>query len=152
MNESVEIVVGHLPFTVRRSVRWMDCDPAGVAFTGRFSEYLLGAVMHFYRHIGWGPESGRAGSVGLPCKHMALTFNVSLPPNTVVDICIQVGAIRERSFDLLANAYLSDGRLAFEGVFSPICIDPQVRCGVPVPKALREVLLSHQPATEEVQP
>ena len=143
MNESVEVVVRHQPFTVQRTVRWMDCDPAGVAFTGRFTEYLIGAVMHFYRHLGWGPgESGKA-NVGLPCKHMALTFHVSLPPNATVDITIRVGAIRERSFDLLAHAYLLDGRLAFEGVFAPICIEPQARQSVQIPHALRDVLQLH---------
>jgi acyl-CoA thioesterase FadM len=148
MNESVEIVVCHQPFTVRRTVRWIDCDPAGVAFAGRFSDYLIGAVMHFYRHIDWGPGASGEGNVGLPCKHLSLTFHISLPPDAVVDIRIQVGAIRERTFDLVANAYLTDGRLAFEGVFSPICIVPTERCSVPVPPALREVLQHHQFSVE----
>ncbi len=143
MNEAVEIVVAHQPFTVRRTVRWMDCDPAGVAFTGRFTEYLIGAVMHFYRHIGWGPGAQGEGNVGLPCKHMALTFHISLPPDATVDIVIRVGAIRDRSFDLLAHAYLPDGRLAFEGVFAPICIEPQARSSVPIPQPLRESLQRH---------
>ncbi|MFZ6046788.1 acyl-CoA thioesterase [Pseudomonas sp. CR3202] len=151
MNESVEVVVCHQPFTVRRTVRWMDCDPAGVVFTGRFTDYLIGAVMHFYRHIGWGPGAAGEGNVGLPCKHMALTFHVSLPPDAVVDIRIQVGAIRERTFDLVANAYLPDGQLAFEGVFSPICIAPAERRSVPVPQELREVLQHHQISAEGVR-
>jgi len=41
MNESVEIVVSDSPFTVRRRVRWSDCDPAGAVHTGRFAEYLI---------------------------------------------------------------------------------------------------------------
>lgn len=144
MNESVEVVVCNAPFTVRRTVRWTDCDPAGVAFTGRFTEYLIDAVMHFYRHIGWGPGVAREdGGLGLPCKHMALTFHVSLEPNAVVNIRIQVAAIRERTFDLRALAYLPDGRLAFEGVFTPICILPAARTSTPIPKALREVLHRH---------
>ena len=44
MNDSVEHVVSTHPFTVRRRIRWGDCDPAGVVYTGRFVEYLLGAV------------------------------------------------------------------------------------------------------------
>ncbi|WP_430443828.1 MAG: acyl-CoA thioesterase [Pseudomonas piscis] len=152
MNESVEMVVDHQPFTVRRTVRWIDCDPAGVAFTGRFSEYLIGAVMHFYRHIGWGPGAKGEANVGLPCKHMALTFHVSLPPETTVDIVIRVGAIRERSFDLLAHAWLADGRLAFEGVFAPICIEPRERRGVPIPPALRDILQFHHITDEGGRP
>jgi hypothetical protein len=39
MNESSEIVVSDLPFTVRRTARWADCDPAGAVFTARFTDY-----------------------------------------------------------------------------------------------------------------
>lgn len=148
MNQSSEYVVAHLPFTVRRTVRWMDCDPAGVAFTGRFTEYLISAVMHFYRHIGWGPGADSEVKVGLPCKHIALTFHVSLPPDSAVDITLRVGALRERSFDLVAHAYLSDGQLAFEGVFSPICIEPLERKSVPIPHALKQALQPHHVCDE----
>jgi len=152
MNESVEIVVGHQPFTVRRTVRWIDCDPAGVAFTGLFTEYLIGAVMHFYRHIGWGPGAKSEGNVGLPCKHMELTFHVSLPADSIVDITIHVGTIRERSFDLVAHAHLPDGRLAFEGIFAPICIEPLERRSVQIPHLLREALQQHHISAEEARP
>lgn len=146
MNESIEFVVAQQPFTVRRTVRWVDCDPAGVAYTGRFTDYLIGAVMHFYGRIGWGPEAKREGQGGLACKHMSLTFHKSLPPGSIVDIRMEVGEIRERTFDLHADAFLPDGQIAFEGVFSPICVAPQEMRSLPLPQALREVLLEHQRA------
>lgn len=144
MNGSVEYVIGQHPFMVRRTVRWVDCDPAGVAYTGHFTDFLIGAVMHFYGHIGWGPEAGSAGNGGLACKHMALTFHKSLPPGSVVDIRIEVGDIRTRTFDLHAQAFLPDGQLAFEGVFSPICVTPHEMRSLPLPVQLREVLQQHQ--------
>lgn len=142
MNESSEIVVADLPFTVRRIARWSDCDPAGVVFTGRFTDYLLGAVMHFYRRIGYGAggREGRESGVGLPCKHMSLTFHASLYPEDVVDIRVEVGEIRTRTFDLVARAFLPDGRLAFEGRFTPIAIREGVRESIEIPSALRTAL------------
>lgn len=148
MDVSSEAVVSHLPFTVRRVARWVDCDPAGVVFTGKFTDYLLGAVMHFQRHIGYGPgdREGREQGVGLPCKHMSLTFQMSLYPEDTVDIRIEVGAIRKRTFDLIARAYFADGRMAFEGQFTSIAIHLDLRESLDLPDALRKTLQSYLPA------
>ena len=39
-----EAVVSKQPFTVRRRVRFGDCDPAGVVYTVQFSEYVVSAM------------------------------------------------------------------------------------------------------------
>lgn len=149
MNESVEVVVADRPFTVRRTARWVDCDPAGVVYAGRYPEYLLGATWHFLRALRGAPTTV-APEIELPCKHLALTFHASLYPDDVVDIRLSVGAIREHSFDLLARATLADGRLAFEGVFAPICVATgQLREKAAIPQALREALQAHCLQTED---
>jgi acyl-CoA thioesterase FadM len=144
MNETYEIVTSDLPFTVRRRVKWSDCDPAGIVFTGRFTEYLMGATSLFMRSLGSGPgrQQQNAG-IQTPCKGMSLVFHAPLFPEDEVDIHIGVGEIRNSSFDLIAKARLTDGRLAFEGTFSPICLQRDVRQRVPVPQALRESLQKH---------
>jgi acyl-CoA thioesterase FadM len=148
MNESCEIVVADLPFTVRRTARWADCDPAGVVYAGRYPEYLLGAAAHFLRAVRGVPVAV-APEVELPCKHMALTFHASLYPDDVVDIRLTVGALREHSFELLARATFTDGRLAFEGVFAPICIPAgRLREKTPMPATLRQALQRHCTQTE----
>lgn len=152
MNESSEVVVSHLPFTVRRTARWADCDPAGAVFTGRFTDYLLGAVMHFMRRIGYGVGglAGRESGVDLPCKHMHLTFHASLYPEDVVDIVVTIGEIRTRTFDVVARASLPDGRLAFEGQFTPIAVRGEVRESTGLPAALRDALQPHLLVKEDV--
>ena len=52
MNDTLESVVRDRPFTVRRTIRWADCDPAGVVYAGHYADYLIDTVMHFMRHIG----------------------------------------------------------------------------------------------------
>ena len=37
MIDSYESVVSRTPLVVRRRVRWADCDPAGVVYTGTSS-------------------------------------------------------------------------------------------------------------------
>ncbi|UUX95216.1 thioesterase family protein [Aquabacterium sp. J223] len=145
LEESYEYVLDHAPFTVRRTIRWSDCDPAGIVFTGRFTEYLLGAVSLFMRHLHSGPGTVlQTLGVDTPCKGLSLVFHAPLRPDDVVDIRVTVGALRESSFDLQAHAAMADGRLAFEGVFSPICIRREPRGRVPIPDLLRERLQPHR--------
>ncbi len=146
--DSVEAVVGDSPFTVRRITPWGDCDPAGYVYTGRFPEYLLGAVTHFLRHLGFAPGSAAAKrlGIGLPCKAFSLTFHVSLRPDDVLDIRIRVREIRMHTFDIVAAAYLTDGRCAFEGVFSPICVRWDNHERMPIPQELRLLLEAHRDA------
>ncbi len=145
MNDSVEHVVSTHPFTVRRRIRWGDCDPAGVVYTGRFVEYLLGAVDLFSRHAFGGLRSAFVNGLGVdtPCKGLSLDFHVALAPDDTVDIVLEVARIGEHSWDLEATARLPDGRVAFRGRFSPICIHLEPRRKAPIPPALRERLQRH---------
>jgi len=145
MKDPLEFVLRDQPFTVRRMARWADCDPAGVVYAGHYADYLIDAVSRFIRHTGFaiGMAKSRLTQVGLPCKHMELTFYTSLYPDDVVDVEIAVSQVREHTFDLAARARLLDGRLAFDGAFSPICINPETRKRVPIPDELREVLRRH---------
>jgi YbgC/YbaW family acyl-CoA thioester hydrolase len=146
MKDPLECVVREHPFTVRRTVRWADCDPAGVVYAGNYANYLIDAVTRFMRHTGFGigAAKGQPVRVGLPCKHMELTFHTSLYPDDAIDIEIVVSEVRDHTFDLVAKAQLPDGRLAFDGSFSPICITPETRERIPIPSALREALSRHR--------
>lgn len=145
MNDSAEYVVSTHPFTVRRRIRWGDCDPAGVVYTGRFVEYLLGAVDLFSRHAFGGLRSAFVNGLGVdtPCKGLSLDFHVALAPDDTVDIVLEVARIGEHSWDLEASARLPDGRTAFRGRFSPICIHLEPRRKAPIPPALRARLERH---------
>jgi len=148
MNESFEVVVSDKPFVVRRTVKWSDCDPARVVFTGKFTEYMMGAVAHFMRSIRRAAGTLPPGQdVSTPCKHLSQTFHISLVPDDVIDITVSLKAMREHSFDLLVQARAPDGGLVFEGQFSPICVETEVRRRTPIPAWLRAGLSAHQAPT-----
>ncbi|WP_447919762.1 acyl-CoA thioesterase [Achromobacter aegrifaciens] len=141
--KATEMVLGTDPFVVRREVRWGDCDPAGVVYTGRFTDYLLGAIALYTEHLGEGRRLGDAHGVGTPCRGMSFDFTGTLWPGDVIHIECSVGALRTRSFDIQARASRPDGTAVFSAVFSPICVRPDARVGTPVPASLRAVLLRH---------
>lgn len=145
MIRSAEYVLSERPFVVRRQVRWGDCDPAGVVYTGRFTEYLLGAVGLFADHLAGntGESLGQVHGVGTPCRGMAFDFAGTLWPNDVIDITCTVGEIRERSYDFHCVARKPDGTLIFRATFSPICVRLEARQSTPIPPSLRAVLQTY---------
>ena len=145
--DSYERVVSRTPFIVRRRVRWGDCDPAGVVFTGRFSEYVLDAVTLFFRDLaGGGPYNLWLATIGVdtPCKGMELAFHHALWPEDEFDMSCCVSTVRAHSFDIAIEASRRDGRAVFSARFSPICISRDVRKRTDIPSALRDALARHQ--------
>ena len=146
--DAYEALLSRSPVVVHKRVRWADCDPAGVVFTGKFSEYLLVAVGYFFDVLGNGNYSRWVQSLAVdtPCKGLDLTFHGALWPEDVFQMTCHVGAIREHSYDLHVEAAQADGRRIFSGRFSPICIQRGVRARAPIPPAMLAALRAHQRA------
>jgi 4-hydroxybenzoyl-CoA thioesterase len=146
MNESIEYILQKEPFILRRRVRWGECDPAGVVYTARFTDYLISAVGLFHESLSEGFVQGRARSLNIqtPCKSMSYIFKRALWPNEIFDMHVFVKDIRNSSYDLCVEAKLPDGTEVFSGIFTPVCISPTERKSVPIPDLLREKLIAYQ--------
>lgn len=146
MQSATEFVLSTTPFVVRRRVRWGECDPAGVVYTARFTDYLISAVMLFHEHHFGGPGSQFRKEQGIetPCKGLSLVFQRALWPDEMFDMQVQVGALRTSSYDVLVNARTTGGEPVFSGVFSPVCIQRGERRAIDIPVAMRERLLATQ--------
>jgi acyl-CoA thioesterase FadM len=145
MISSYEYVLSEVPFTVRRTARWADCDPAGVVYTGKFSEYVLSAVALFKQYIaeatgGTGKSLGELFNVGLPCRGMSFDFAGTLWPNDSIDIRCSIGEVRTRSFDIHLDARSPDNKPIFTAKFSPICVRTEARVGTDIPASMRKAL------------
>lgn len=151
MIDSYESVVSRQPFIVRRRVRWSDCDPAGVVFTGKFTEYVLNAVNLFYSEMSQGRGASWRKTLGVdtPCKGMALEFHRALWPEEEFEIAIHVGEVREHGYDIELEATQIGGIRIFSARFSPICIrtDARVRASIPA-----EMLLALKPFLRSSSP
>ncbi len=145
MVETYEKVVNHLPFRVARRVRWSDCDPAGVVYTGKFMDYLLGAVSLFYASLAGGDYHGflRQAGVTTPCRGLEMDFRGALWPEDEFTMTVRVAQLRRSTFDLRVHAVQDGGREIFLGRFTPICIPATERKRIPIPEPLRAALLPH---------
>jgi|SoiMethySBSTD1v2_1073268.scaffolds.fasta_scaffold1176119_2 acyl-CoA thioesterase FadM len=127
---ATEYVLRTEPFTVRRRVRWSECDPAGVVYAGNFTEYLLSAADLFMQHL---KVSGRLmatndRSYHTPGKAMSLVYMSSLWPDDVFDISVFAGEVRTKTSDVLASASRADnGSAVFMGRITSIYVSREDR-------------------------
>jgi acyl-CoA thioesterase FadM len=139
-----EYVASLSPFTVRRIVRWTECDPAGVVYLGNFPEYLISAA-HLFRDrlfgSGWITSDRRQGYQA-PGKAISMVFQSSLWPDDVFDMAIYVGPLRRRTMSLLVQARRADdGRKVFAGRVTSIFVTMDDReKTVGIPDAIRDEL------------
>ena len=141
---TIESVIALDPFTVRRTVRFGDCDPAGVVYTVRFSDYVVSAMDLFLSALLGGPYLARLGDVQTPLKALQFVFRAPLRPDDMFDMIVSVRAIRRRTFDLAIAAQLPDGSPIFDATVTPMCVTVGgERRSVAIPEPLRSLLQHH---------
>jgi acyl-CoA thioesterase FadM len=135
-----------IPFRIRRRVNWGDCDPAGVVYTPRFSDYVVETYLEFSAQLLGSPlnDTLKALDLSLPAKAMSMEFKRSLWPDEYFDIVVRVEAIRTRTFDLSIRATTPEGTPVFDATLSPICVRPATRESCPIPESLRSKLESYR--------
>nr|WP_047165819.1 acyl-CoA thioesterase [Sphingomonas sp. Y57] len=132
------------PVTVRRRVRWGECDPAQVVYTPRFSDYLAAAFSWFTRIILSDKLIAKDGTrLATPMKALSLEFHHTLRPDELFDMAVYVEAVRERAFDLLIVAQSPSGEPRFIGRLTPIAIDSSFR-SVVLPGPVEEALFTYR--------
>ena len=141
--DATEQVVQRVPLRVRRRVKWSECDPAGVVYTGRFCDYVLSAFELFMRHLLDLPEHEARERLGFgtPAKALSLEFLASLRPDDEFEMTVRVAAIRIHTFVLEIDAHNLTGRGLFRATLTPILIghDDRTR-SIELPDLLRASL------------
>jgi len=124
------------PFRVFRTVKWSECDPAGVVFAPHFYCYALGALDAMVLHL----LDGVRGEVQSPVKSATLTHYSTLKPGDVLHLEVAPVHIGRTSFDMRVEG-MSDDRAIFNAAVRIVCTDQAVTRSVPVPERLKGRLL-----------
>lgn len=129
-------------FSVRRRVRWGECDPAGVMYTPRFADFVVDAFLEFLEHLLGAPLEARLRELdcGTPAMSLNLEFERSLWPGELVTLSVGVAEVRRRSFDLLVRATMEDGQPAFRARLGIVCVYHTRREARAIPEPLLERL------------
>lgn len=155
-----EEVISDEPLVLRRVVRWGDCDPAGVAYTPRFLDYVVSAHEAFISLMLGGPIHTLKDrlKVDFPVRGVEIDFRDRLPLDTQFDMEVRVGEIRTRTFDLHIRAHKLEaegkrqGPLAFTARISPVTLSHETRVAVALPESFKNRVVAYaaaHPANKE---
>lgn len=108
-------------FRHRIHVRWADCDPALIAYTGRIPNFALEAIDAWWQaHVGDGwYELNLDRNVGTPFVHMSLDFRAPVTPRHVLCCEVRLLKLGESSVRFRVAGF-QDDTLCFEGEF--VCV------------------------------
>ena len=143
-DEPMQYVRSRRPFVLRQTVKWSDCDPAGVVYTGRFVEYVTTAFRAFLAEVLGGNIEAYVAryAVDFPAKAISFVFDSSLRPDDRFDIEVRIAGIRNTTFEC-EFASTHGGKACFTARMTTICVSPGERKAIRVPDALRAKLAAH---------
>lgn len=140
-----EALISTDPVTVRRRVKWGECDPAQVVYTPRFLDYTAAAFGWFMRTVLDDVTPGlSAAGIGTPAKAVSLEFHRMLRPDDWFDMTVKVAEVRTRTFDLEIRAHTLGGELAFVGRTTPIMFENATQRSVAIPAEIRDALCAYR--------
>ena len=128
-------VVGNSdPFVHEISVRWADCDPARIAYTGRIPNFALEAIDAWWEAT-VGDDWFRMNvdfDIGTPFVHLSLDFRKPVTPRHKLRCEVRLVKLGESSVRFSVQGY-QDSLLCFEGQFVEVFVaaDAHVKTGVP---------------------
>jgi acyl-CoA thioester hydrolase len=149
---STESVIAQHPFTVRRRVKWGECDPAGVVYTVAFSEYVISVAELFYGMLfGTSPQKAKDElGFGTPTRALSFDFQRSLRPDDEFDMTVRVADIRERTYLLEIHGRTLTGDTVFVAELTPVCVARPERRSILIPPGLRAALAQYRTACADV--
>jgi len=106
------------PFVHRIRVRWSDCDPAAIAYTGRIPAWALEAIEAWWEHhagVDW-YRINLDRKIGTPFVHMTMDFRSPVTPRHPLECEVALKKLGKRSITHTIRAS-QGGVLCFEGEF-----------------------------------
>jgi 4-hydroxybenzoyl-CoA thioesterase len=135
---ATEIIVGANPITIRRRVKWGECDPAGVVYMVNYSEYVVSAYEIFMTVLlneGFVKAKARH-RVALPAKAFTIEFYASLRPDDDFLMTVEIVDIRAKTFDISVRGHSIERHDLFLAKLTPIAVDPTKRTAALLPRAM----------------
>jgi YbgC/YbaW family acyl-CoA thioester hydrolase len=135
---ATEALIGSLPVTIRRRVKWGECDPAGVVYFVNYGEYVVSAYeMMMAELLGLEFQKAKAGhGVALPARAFKIDFSASLRPDDEFLMTVEISDIRTRTFDALVRGRAANRSDLFQATLTLIAVQPVERSAMTLPAAL----------------
>jgi 4-hydroxybenzoyl-CoA thioesterase len=133
------------PFIHPIRVRWADCDPALIAYTGQIPRFALEAIEAWWEHhvgLDW-YALNLDRKIGTPFVHMTLDFRSPVTPRHMLECEVILARLGNSSIAHRVRGH-QDGVLCFEGEFVSVFVDAGPRTPRRPPADILQRLLAHR--------
>lgn len=132
-----------IPFIHEITVRWADCDPARIAYTGRIPDFALEAIDAWWEAVighGWYSLNVDRGT-GAPFVHLSLDFRAPVTPRHKLVCAVELLKVGKTSVRFRVTGQ-QDNQVCFEGEFVEVLVRAEEHGKVDAPNWIREKLLA----------
>ena len=123
-------------------VRWANCDPANIAYTGNLANFSLEAIDAWWeKHTGsdW-YTMNIDRNIGLPFVHMSIDFIFPVTPNHLLECQVRLIKLGTNSIRFAVSG-MQNNTLCFTGEFVEAFVDAKAHKKTPMPDGFRQQLI-----------
>ncbi len=138
------------PFAVTRTVRWGDCDPAGIIYTPRVLDYAMEIMEAWYREVVGVPwlTLNRELSMGAPTVRVELDFLDAPAPDQDMVIDLLVEDLGRSSITFLVTGRDRAGKVYFRAKLVSCFISRPAFKPIAIPQEFRDRIQTYQKACD----
>ncbi len=150
VDETASRYAGALPFTVTRTVKWGDCDPAGIIYTPRVLDYAMEILEAWYREVVGVPwlVLNRDMGLGAPTVRAELDFFDAPYPDQDMVIRLVVEDLGRSSITFLVSGRDGVDKEFFRAKLISCFISRPAFKSTTIPEDIRERILAYQRACD----
>lgn len=133
------------PFVHPIRVRWADCDPALIAYTGQIPRFALEAIEAWWEHhigLDW-YRLNLDRKFGTPFVHMTLDFRSPVTPRHILECTVTMAKLGNSSITHHVRGS-QGGVLCFEGAFVAVFVEASTMKPRRPPADILQAILPHQ--------
>ncbi len=127
-----------MPSTTRLTVRFGDCDLAGIVYYPRLFHFLHVAFEDFFSSCLKVKYRDVLQRVAFPAVHVESDFRAPLPYGSEVQITCRTFRVGSSSAEFSFDARRDDGARAFAARIVVVAVDPRTLRPIPLPDDLRQ--------------
>ncbi len=134
------------PFTVTRTVRWGDCDPAGIIYTPRVLDYAMEILESWYREVIGVPwlTLNRELSMGAPTVRVELDFLGAPAPDQELVLGLVVEGLGRSSITFLVTGRDRAGKALFRAKLISCFVSRPAFKPIAIPKEFRDRIQAYR--------
>ncbi len=147
------VVVSHVPYVIRRTIKWGECDPAGMVYTTQFLDFVMHTAEAWFKEVTgyhWNATRRELG-IGSPMVHASLDFSHALWPEDSLDLTVTLTGLTRATYTLEVVGHNAGGIECFRGRLIGAITDYKEMKSVAIPADFRSRMEAYREACEKAE-